>query len=298
MALIECKGCGKQISDKAQKCPHCGRVLMENVQTETLKIIICEECKTSVPSGTETCPTCGCPITGEELLSNKEKVNTKKSIFKRWWFWCLIIVVLILILSLSGNEENDNENVIETVETSTESDIIDNSLEIGNEVEEDTVITAVDFYKWVDETDMNMEYTIPEKALTFIDEHPEFFPGSDKNTGAMSDYVDWEVTYQHITKNPSKYTDKLISVGGTIVDCYETESEYGTITFLQMLDEYSQSTYCLYYWGSLENTFENNYAWGYALPFGVVKFENMGGYYTEGVVCAACYIFESSEEYE
>ena len=24
MALIECKNCGKQMSDKATKCPHCG----------------------------------------------------------------------------------------------------------------------------------------------------------------------------------------------------------------------------------------------------------------------------------
>ena len=30
MALIKCKECGKQISDKASKCVHCGSTLMTN----------------------------------------------------------------------------------------------------------------------------------------------------------------------------------------------------------------------------------------------------------------------------
>lgn len=32
MALINCKNCGKQISDKAAACPHCGSVLWQNSQ--------------------------------------------------------------------------------------------------------------------------------------------------------------------------------------------------------------------------------------------------------------------------
>ena len=106
----------------------------------------------------------------------------------------------------------------------------------------------------------------------------------------MSDYVDYEVTYQHITKSPSKYNDKLISVSGTVIDCYEEECEYGTITYVQVVDDYNGSSYCLYYWGSLENVFENNWVWGYMLPFDVTTFDNMGGYRTEAVVGAACYI--------
>ena len=51
MALIHCPECGKEISDKAEKCIHCGHVMKEQPK------IICE-----IPEGAETCPVCGCPV--------------------------------------------------------------------------------------------------------------------------------------------------------------------------------------------------------------------------------------------
>ena len=41
MALIKCKECGRKISNKAKKCPHCGVTLIEKEKTnKNLKIIL------------------------------------------------------------------------------------------------------------------------------------------------------------------------------------------------------------------------------------------------------------------
>ena len=53
MALIKCKECNKEISDKAKKCPHCG---FEN------NIITCPECKKEIENNVNTCPNCGFEI--------------------------------------------------------------------------------------------------------------------------------------------------------------------------------------------------------------------------------------------
>ena len=49
MALIHCPECGKEISDKAEKCIHCGHVMKEQPK------IICEDCGNEIPEGAETC---------------------------------------------------------------------------------------------------------------------------------------------------------------------------------------------------------------------------------------------------
>ena len=56
MALIYCKDCGKQISDAAVACPHCG------CPVEKVKTFKCPECGIDVKEGTASCPNCGFPF--------------------------------------------------------------------------------------------------------------------------------------------------------------------------------------------------------------------------------------------
>ena len=63
MALIKCSECGKEISDKAKVCPHCGA---EN------DIIYCPECGKQLSSKATICPNCGCPIKGNKNNENEE----------------------------------------------------------------------------------------------------------------------------------------------------------------------------------------------------------------------------------
>ena len=58
MALINCKYCGKQISDKARTCPSCGKSLIEKPTSS----FFCQECGKLIPIGDDVCPNCGCPV--------------------------------------------------------------------------------------------------------------------------------------------------------------------------------------------------------------------------------------------
>lgn len=101
MALIRCPECGKEISDKAKKCPNCGKILIEE-KSETK---ICGECgKENLIDATE-CVCCGCPFEDEKKFEkdvvesvptigkNIEK-NMKKIIIP------VVAVVLIVVVGL------------------------------------------------------------------------------------------------------------------------------------------------------------------------------------------------------
>lgn len=77
MALIKCNECGKEISDKAKVCPHCG---FEN------NLIICPECKKEIKNNVNTCPNCGYEIK-KENKQLKSKFNTG---IKIWLILCVV----------------------------------------------------------------------------------------------------------------------------------------------------------------------------------------------------------------
>lgn len=67
MALIKCSECGKEISENAASCPHCGNPINKfsniNVTTDELEECIC-------------CPKCG----GKDLFSNKQGFGAGKAL--------------------------------------------------------------------------------------------------------------------------------------------------------------------------------------------------------------------------
>ena len=81
MALIECPKCGRQISDKAKKCPHCDETL--SIGTKKLKLI-CEECGAELSPDEKTCPNCGCPIGNvEEMERDQLEVEEDRNEIKK-----------------------------------------------------------------------------------------------------------------------------------------------------------------------------------------------------------------------
>lgn len=66
MALIICAECGKQMSDKASACPHCGAPYSAAPAAAERK---CAECGAVLPEGAEICPGCGCPVNIEQEKS-------------------------------------------------------------------------------------------------------------------------------------------------------------------------------------------------------------------------------------
>ena len=86
MAMVTCKNCGKEISDKAPACPHCGLSTAPEtpVAPEAPKPRFCRECGAELVKGAEICMNCGCPVpTGKpesksvlsDLNINQDTVN-------------------------------------------------------------------------------------------------------------------------------------------------------------------------------------------------------------------------------
>lgn len=112
MALINCPECGKEVSDKALKCPDCGYVLKEE---EKIKII-CPECGVELIGDEDKCPACGFPILKfkEEERRKKEhpiRNAIEKIGIKRIVFAIIAILALVIIVSI-GLKEEEKEKAI------------------------------------------------------------------------------------------------------------------------------------------------------------------------------------------
>lgn len=72
MAIIKCPECGQDISDKANKCIHCGKILNKAIAGSEMT---CPECGAKLQDGTTVCKECGYPIegNGSEKSKNKKK---------------------------------------------------------------------------------------------------------------------------------------------------------------------------------------------------------------------------------
>ena len=78
MAMIKCRACGMDISDKARKCPYCETVFVEETAVE--KGIKCSECGGNIAEGDSICKSCGCPI------EEKETEESTSSDLESGWF--------------------------------------------------------------------------------------------------------------------------------------------------------------------------------------------------------------------
>lgn len=96
MALMKCSECGKEMSDKALNCPHCGH---ENT------ICYCTECGAKVKKSDSVCPSCGAQIQKESRHKTKK---LRKNIVFGIAFIILGVISVIwgLTLGYIGNYES------------------------------------------------------------------------------------------------------------------------------------------------------------------------------------------------
>lgn len=102
MALIQCPECGREISDKAKKCIHCGKVFIEE-QIEKEEII-CNECGMILLETDEVCPNCGCPVErkADKEESKPQQVEVASIKMTKKTQKIIIGIVIALVLCVGG----------------------------------------------------------------------------------------------------------------------------------------------------------------------------------------------------
>lgn len=108
MAMINCPECGQEISDKAKKCIHCGKVLIE----EEIPKRFCSDCGKEVLLEDKECPHCGCPLENEKVdeTITKKKGNVKK-IGIPVAIIAIVVAVVFGVISFIGSSLNEDEQL-------------------------------------------------------------------------------------------------------------------------------------------------------------------------------------------
>ena len=94
MAMIKCPKCEEEISDKSEKCIHCGHILIEKTK------VFCEECGTEIKPNEKVCSKCGCPAKIKE--DEPQKVEVTKVKIGNGISSKKIIICIIILLAIAG----------------------------------------------------------------------------------------------------------------------------------------------------------------------------------------------------
>ena len=68
MTLVKCRDCGKEVSDNAKACIHCGCPIGKRIN--------CQECGQEISSLDSACPYCGCPVNIVNTVNSVDTVKT------------------------------------------------------------------------------------------------------------------------------------------------------------------------------------------------------------------------------
>lgn len=140
MAMIKCPECGQEISDKAKRCVHCGKVLAEDKTTTK----VCSDCGKENPIDATECVYCGCPF--EEATVVKETVHIKTVTEKKKNIKKIIIPIVAAAVVMVVSLTVYNIKVIKPQKTYDEAMTL---LEKGKYNEADKMLESISGYKEV-----------------------------------------------------------------------------------------------------------------------------------------------------
>lgn len=111
MAFVKCPECGKEISDKATQCIHCGCPIEIEIK------YYCKECGAEILETDKVCPNCGIDLeTGVENSNISSLSDCEKNIsfflklakfFKYGTLALAGLILLIGIMSTGGTDEGE-----------------------------------------------------------------------------------------------------------------------------------------------------------------------------------------------
>lgn len=117
MALVKCDGCGKEISDSAKKCPHCG----SSVSKEGRKVSSCPECGEIIEDFSRECPKCGVNLEESTSISEKKKNLPNSVIILKMM---IVVIVVALTIGIMGiifinNDKFEEEEIVQSNDRNT-----------------------------------------------------------------------------------------------------------------------------------------------------------------------------------
>lgn len=177
MAMIKCPECGQEISDKAKKCVHCGKVLIEDKPATK----VCSDCGKENPIDATECVHCGCPFEEETTveipvqtaIAEKPKKNMKKIIIP------IVAAVLIIVVGLIVY----NVKVVKPKNTYNEAMAL---LEKGKYEEADKLLDSIEGYKDVETVQEQLKYE--SYAYSAINSLKQYLKNPDS-------YQPYEITF-------------------------------------------------------------------------------------------------------
>ena len=149
MAMIKCPECGQEISDKAKKCVHCGKVLIEDKPATK----ICGDCGKENQIDATECVYCGCPFEEETTIEEPVQTTTaeksKKNLKK------IIISIVAAVVVIAVGLVIYNVKVVKPKNTYNEAMTL---LEKGKYEEADKMLDSISGYKDVATIQEQLKY--------------------------------------------------------------------------------------------------------------------------------------------
>lgn len=238
---------------------------------------ICTKCGRILQEDENFCSNCGTPAPQPQSAQSSQNQHTQPPEQKKSGFKMLLIILVVILggamlCCLFGDSEDTEPTEQVQVET-----------------EEPEKMSALELYQTIQDGS-SVSFAITGKAHMFLQEHDNLFPAKTKED-IPADLVDTSITYKHIFKNDDKYGDKMMVLSNVRVNQIFEQSigngEY--ITELNVMDDNFQP-YWVFYHGTLDNTFEDDYVDIVGLPLSSGSFENTKKEDTLVVVLAGSYV--------
>lgn len=238
---------------------------------------VCTKCGKILQEDENFCSNCGTPAPQSQSAQSSQNQNAQPPEQKKSGFKMLLIILVVILggamlCCLFGDSEDTEPTEQVQVET-----------------EEPVESSALDLYQTLRENS-NISFYITKKATTFLKDHDGLFPVQSQEE-IPADLVDTSITYKHIIKNDSKYGDKLMVLSNVEVSqIFEQSMGDGKyITQLNLTDE-NFDRYWVFYDGTLDNVFEDDYVDVVGLPLSSGSYENVMKGSTEVIVLAGAYV--------
>ena len=246
--------------------------------------MFCVKCGKEIISGNKFCTFCGHPAnqknteqknynssSADYVISTTDKPKSKLSKFASTG---IVIAIIMILLGMYFYEPQTKTSQNITSESSS------------SYTNNNSALSKFEVFEGNDD----MPLTISSKAKDFLKENGDLFP-VDKYSNIDSSLIDRSIDYKKISKNQDNFGDKLMEIDyAYVISIYETKiSDNEYITEIQVVDE-SYNNYIIYYYGALDNIYDDSDIKIVGLPLGNTSFSNVGGGTTLAIVLAGSYI--------